>query len=339
MRIHRFRAEALQATSLLTPRDRAVLDAYTAGVNAGLAALGAPPFEYLVLRQTPRPWREEDTFLVVLSMFVTLQDTEGAYESTLATMRRCAAGADVRFSGAAQAPNGTRRWSDQPSPCPRFPVRISTTCALDGAESRGSTLPPRPQDVVRSGVAPDALAVSWPPGGGLSTDGSGASSPRPLAATAGWSPEDSPATAGRSSPTTCTFPFGFRTRGTALRFIGGILSEESGEQTLIGVTLPGVPAVVVGSNTHVAWGFTNTYADWSDIVLLESIPSTQIDIARPTGGATSIGTTRSSKWPAKPDQVEVVNWTIWGPVLAPDHRGRRAHIVGWPMPPTASRPR
>ena len=64
-----------------------MLDAYTAGVNAGLAALGAHPFEYLVLRQTPRPWREEDTFLVVLSMFVTLQDTEGAYESTLATMR------------------------------------------------------------------------------------------------------------------------------------------------------------------------------------------------------------------------------------------------------------
>ena len=28
--------------------------------------------------------------------------------------------------------------------------------------------------------------------------------------------------------------------------------------------------VVVGSNTHVAWGFTNTYADWSDIVLLET---------------------------------------------------------------------
>ena len=42
---------------------------------------------------------------------------------------------------------------------------------------------------------------------------------------------------------------------------------------LIGVTLPGVPAVVVGSNTHVAWGFTNTYADWSDIVLLDVDPA------------------------------------------------------------------
>src|SRR5690606_17902227 len=67
-------------------RDRAVLDAYTAGVNAGLASLGRPPFEYSLLRQDPQPWRGEDTFLVVLSMFLTLQDADGAYEATLATM-------------------------------------------------------------------------------------------------------------------------------------------------------------------------------------------------------------------------------------------------------------
>src|SRR5262249_18793855 len=46
----------------------------------------ARPFEYLVLRQQPEPWRDEDSFLVVLSMFVTLQDTDGSYESTLGTM-------------------------------------------------------------------------------------------------------------------------------------------------------------------------------------------------------------------------------------------------------------
>ena len=39
---------------------------------------------------------------------------------------------------------------------------------------------------------------------------------------------------------------------------------------LTGVTLPGVPAVVAGTNSHVAWGFTNAYADWSDIVLIDT---------------------------------------------------------------------
>src|SRR5204863_8063532 len=86
IRIHRFRAEAQRAVAMVAAQDRVVLDAYTSGVNAGLEALASPPFEYLVLRQTPMAWRAEDTFLVVLSMFVTLQDTGGSYETTLGTM-------------------------------------------------------------------------------------------------------------------------------------------------------------------------------------------------------------------------------------------------------------
>src|SRR5688572_23197497 len=86
IRIHRFRTEAQRALLLMDTDDRALLEAYTAGVNDGLSALESPPFEYLVLRQDPASWRAEDSFLVVLSMFVTLQDTDGSYESTLATM-------------------------------------------------------------------------------------------------------------------------------------------------------------------------------------------------------------------------------------------------------------
>ena len=33
-----------------------------------------------------------------------------------------------------------------------------------------------------------------------------------------------------------------------------------------GVTLPGVPVIVAGSNGRVAWGFTNSYGDWTDRV-------------------------------------------------------------------------
>src|SRR5688500_8260325 len=75
IRIHRFRAEARRALTLMSGGDRALLEAYTAGVNLGLRALAAPPFEYLVLRQDPSPWTPDDSLLVVLSMFVTLQDT------------------------------------------------------------------------------------------------------------------------------------------------------------------------------------------------------------------------------------------------------------------------
>src|SRR6266545_4349808 len=43
IRIHRFRAEAQRAVALLTAHDRVVLDAYTAGVNAGLHTLDVVP--------------------------------------------------------------------------------------------------------------------------------------------------------------------------------------------------------------------------------------------------------------------------------------------------------
>ena len=34
---------------------------------------------------------------------------------------------------------------------------------------------------------------------------------------------------------------------------------------LNGVTLPGAPLLVAGSNGHIAWGFTNSYGDWQDV--------------------------------------------------------------------------
>jgi penicillin G amidase len=37
-----------------------------------------------------------------------------------------------------------------------------------------------------------------------------------------------------------------------------------GRVDVTGFSLPGVPGVVIGSNGHVAWGFTNSYGDWAD---------------------------------------------------------------------------
>ena len=96
-------------------------------------------------------------------------------------------------------------------------------------------------------------------------------------------------------------------------------SEASEEHTLVGVTLPGVPAVVVGSNTHVAWGFTNTYADWSDVVLLRSIRQCE-SYRTPTGGRFRAAR-RDHQGGRQADRREVVTWTMWGPVIAPDYRG------------------
>ncbi len=87
MRVHRFRDVAHRALERAEPSYRRILDAYADGVNAGLNALGAPPFEYLVLRATPEPWRAEDSILTVLAMFNTLQGRQAAFEQSHGALR------------------------------------------------------------------------------------------------------------------------------------------------------------------------------------------------------------------------------------------------------------
>src|SRR5690606_20412197 len=64
-RLHRFAAVAAQVFERLPQDERRLLEAYAAGVNAGLASLGVRPFEYLLLRQRPEPWQARDSLLVV----------------------------------------------------------------------------------------------------------------------------------------------------------------------------------------------------------------------------------------------------------------------------------
>lgn len=42
---------------------------------------------------------------------------------------------------------------------------------------------------------------------------------------------------------------------------------ETSDMRLYGVSLPGVPGVVIGHNAHVAWGITNSFVDCQDLVL------------------------------------------------------------------------
>ena len=69
----RFRRVAKSVVADATPAQRAVLEAYTRGVNRGLESLRVRPWEYILLRATPQPWRPEDSILVVHAMWWQLQ--------------------------------------------------------------------------------------------------------------------------------------------------------------------------------------------------------------------------------------------------------------------------
>src|ERR1700738_2151438 len=72
-RLFRFRQVAREVLQQGTPEQRAVLEAYARGVNAGLASLRSRPWEYWLFRSVPVDWRPEDTILVSHAMWWDLQ--------------------------------------------------------------------------------------------------------------------------------------------------------------------------------------------------------------------------------------------------------------------------
>ncbi len=302
IRIHRFRAEAQRAVPLLPPDQRVVLEAYSDGVNAGLRALESVPFEYRVLRQDPAAWRAEDTFLVVLSMFVTLQDDDGSYEATLATMH------DVLPPGMFEFLNPKGSEWDAPIVGPAFMVPpipgpdVYDLRARRTGRSTPNSQPPNPNDLSSLGVGDPAEAAigsnNFAVSGRLTADG------RALLAN--------------------DMHLGIRVPNTWYRaaFEWPDPSNPSEPHRLYGVSLPGVPAMVAGSNTYVAWGFTNTYADWNDIVLLETDPAQPNRYKTPDGWREFERFSEVFQITGQDDQRQEVLWTIWGPVMEPDHRGR-----------------
>ena len=60
---------------------------------------------------------------------------------------------------------------------------------------------------------------------------------------------------------------------------------ETPELALVGATLPGIPAVVLGHNGSIAWGFTNTGADTQDLFIERVDPEDPARYLTPDGSA------------------------------------------------------
>ena len=80
-----YREHARRLRSALPAEQNAWLDAYTEGVNAGLADLGARPPEYWLAGGAPRPWQPEDSLLVVLTFYTMLSNND-SYERAQGVM-------------------------------------------------------------------------------------------------------------------------------------------------------------------------------------------------------------------------------------------------------------
>jgi len=242
-RLFRFRAIARAVVAEGTPRQRAVLEAYTRGVNAGLAALGARPWEYWVLGQAPMPWRNEDTVLVDYTMWWDLQ-AHGLQREMLRQE------INARLGG----PTCAAGWK----------------CALSFLYPAGTNWD-APAEATAAGVAVPAMAPV-PDAAALDVRASDNLSPArapevhaPAAGSNNWAVAGSH-TASGAALIANDMHLGLRVPTIWYRSRLRIPAHaQLPELDLNGVTLPGTPLLVAGSNGHVAWGFTNSYGNWFDV--------------------------------------------------------------------------
>lgn len=275
LRLHRFRSRASAAIAILSVDELALLENYAQGINAGLASLAASPFEYHLLQADPEPWLAEDSVLVVYAMFMGLNDSTASRDVQRGLANRV-------------LPESVYAWM--------YPQGTPWDAPLMGAARLVADLPTASVMSLR-GIADDA-----PPSREIGKPALNGSN--------NWAVSGALTSTGRAIVSN-DMHLGLATPN--IYYQARLIVDGDEPRDLIGVTLPGTPFVIAGSNTRIAWGYTNSYGDWSDAVIVR--PGDKPGTYRTPDGerafdeyVETINIKRS-----EPEEI-IIRETIWGPV-------------------------
>ena len=235
-RILGLRAAAGKSLALASPRDRSYFDAYARGVNAFIEAHGnALPIEFRILKYRPKPWQAEDSIVIANQMvkdlnYYYIPDTL-AREKVLAKLGPELAG-DLYVN---------RSWHDRPPTVMREDLNEQNNQNDSDDDDSGpdnSVTEHRGAVEIWAQGAPEAVNGSndWVVSGAHTVTG------KPLLS--------NDMHLGHQMPN--------------LWYEAHLRSSNL---DVAGVTLPGMPYVIVGHNQRIAWGFTNIGPTVADVYI------------------------------------------------------------------------
>lgn len=231
-RILGLRAAAKKSLAMATSRDRSYFDAYARGVNAFIEARGnSLPIEFRILKYRPKPWQAEDSIVIANQMvkdlnFYTFEDSL-TREKILAKLGPELT-ADLYVN---------RSWHDRPPTVMREDINENQQNQGDSDDDDDDDDDSGPDNAV---TQRDRALEVWAQQAPEAVNGSN-----------DW------VVSGAHTVTGKPLLSNDMHLGHQMPNLWYEAHLKSGVLDVAGVTLPGMPYVIVGHNQRIAWGFTN----------------------------------------------------------------------------------
>ena len=309
-RVHRFLARANGEFNALRNEEKELLQAYADGANSGLRQLKAKPFEYYLLGIEPRRWAAPDCLLVIYAMALDLQEKPGHVQLALDALKRVMPQTAFeffapRFSSWDAPLDGSESGSPVPYPNENeFDLRTAAN-KLPGRTSQDPRAP-KANSLGRDLFEPGSAIGSncWVVGAARTHSG------LPILA---------------NDPHLV-----LRVPSIWYRIAYSWQSAASEPVNYVcGVSIPGAPPVVIGSNKHVVWGLTFPYLGADDVVLIETKEGDSNLYRSPQGWRPFENCSESIKIRGRDPEIFKFQTTMWGPIIGrrPDGTLQALHQI------------
>ena len=235
-RILGLRATAKKNLEIASPRDRAFFDAYARGVNAYIASQRKHlPIEFRILGYTPKPWSPEDSVVIANQM---VKDLNYRYFFDALNREKILAKLGPELTADLYV---NRSWHDRP---PTVMREDATAPDMNNNNSDDDDDDDSPDNAVTR-AHPYPLPAEEAPVNG-SND---------------W------VVSGAHTVTGKPLLSNDMHLGHQMPNLWYEAHLRSGALDVAGVTLPGMPYVIVGHNQRIAWGFTNVGPTVTDVFI------------------------------------------------------------------------
>jgi penicillin G amidase len=281
-RILGLRAAAKKSVQLATARDGAFFKAYARGVNAYIAQQGTDlPLEFRLLGYTPKPWQAEDSVVIANQM---VKDLNYHYFFDALAREKILAKLGPELTADLYV---NRSWHDRPPTVMRENLDQPDNAPSSEDEDDDDDGPDNSVTQHRSPMSP---ILEQPVNG--SND---------------W------VVSGTHTVTGKPLLSNDMHLGHQMPNLWYEAHLRSGAIDVAGVTLPGMPYVIVGHNQRIAWGFTNVGPTVTD-VYIENV-NAQGEYLTPTGWVQPEHRLEVIPVKGKPDITIDVRVTRHGPII------------------------